>query len=47
MTAHKEGVERLVLLSLEVADGREAARRGRFPGAFADNRFNPWLGEPP
>lgn len=41
-----EDVERLVLSSLDVADGREAALRELFPEAFTDNRFDPSKIEP-
>lgn len=44
MTEHKEEVDRLILSSLEVADGREAAHQELFQEAFADNDFGPWLG---
>jgi len=46
MTERTEDIERLVLSSLDVADGREAALRELFPEAFTDNRFDPSKIEP-
>ncbi len=39
-------MQRLVMSSLDVADGREAALRELFPEAFTDNRFDPSKIEP-
>ncbi|MEX1133365.1 MAG: hypothetical protein WED83_00805 [Acidimicrobiia bacterium] len=46
MSEHTEDVERLVLSSLDVTAGREAALRELFPEAFTDNRFDPSKIEP-
>ncbi len=40
MSDQIEDVPSLVLSSLDVADGREAALRDLFPEAFTDNRFD-------